>query len=71
MKQCMAGGDPGRRAYPQERPRSRALYANGYRYDPERKGQYGHYQHEGGQKMWSKIGAALAGVDIENCRERL
>jgi hypothetical protein len=27
---------------------------------------YGHYQHEDGQKMWSKIEAALARVESEN-----
>ena len=40
--------------------------AYGYRYDPEHKLHYGHYQHEDGQKMWNKIESALAEVETEN-----
>ncbi|MGA7766471.1 MAG: DNA polymerase [Candidatus Sulfotelmatobacter sp.] len=40
--------------------------AYGYRYDSQHNLHYGHYQHEGGQKMWSKIEAALAQVEREN-----
>jgi hypothetical protein len=40
--------------------------AYGYRYDSRHNLHYGHYQHEDGQKMWSKIEAALARVESEN-----
>jgi hypothetical protein len=32
----------------------------------ERKVHFGRYQHEDGQKMWSKIESALAQVEGEN-----
>jgi hypothetical protein len=35
-------------------------------YDSRQNLHYGHYQHEGGQKMWSKIESALAWVESEN-----
>ena len=42
------------------------LDAYGYRYDSQHNLHYGRYQHEDGQKMWSKIEAALAQVESEN-----
>ena len=69
MKQCMDEacqvilGDE----YVLKSDRDVVLYdANGYRYQPERKLHYGHYQHEDGQEMWNKIEAALANVENEN-----
>ena len=68
MKQCMDEacqvilGDE----YVLKSDRDVVLYdANGYRYQPERKLHYGHYQHEDGQEMWNKIEAALANVENE------
>src|ERR1019366_4668002 len=37
--------------------------AYGYRYDPERKLYYGHYQHEDGKKMWDQIERAIEQVE--------
>jgi DNA polymerase I-like protein with 3'-5' exonuclease and polymerase domains len=39
--------------------------ADGYRYDPETKLHYGHYQHEDGKKMWNRIEAALLQLEAE------
>jgi len=66
MKQCMdeasqtiLGDD-----YVLKSDRDVVLYdAYGYRYDPDCKLHYGHYQHEDGQKMWNKIEAALEQVE--------
>jgi hypothetical protein len=69
MKQCMDEacqvilGDE----YVLRSDRDVVLYdAYGYRYDSQHNLHYGHYQHEDGQKMWSKIEAALARVESEN-----
>ena len=46
------------------------LYStDGYRYDPEVKIHYGHYQHEDGKKMWDKSEAAL--VELEGAARNL
>jgi hypothetical protein len=40
--------------------------AYGYHHDSQRNLHYGHYQHEDGQKMWSKIEVALAQLEGQN-----